>query len=1030
MPEILDFPFFTLEYRNGFFARLIPAGVRDMGGGLFALKGKTWKLPGGAPAAALAKDTVKGRPLLSLLKRGPESLIKNGPRLAEDAEGERLTELVLAGGRGRAFPAAGAVGAGPLYMEMRLRAEEAEWLPLTGLPRHRLYRNVVYEVIDETALAEFAEPRGCRRYALKGEDIPRFADSHGRMIFQFGDQKLKERLAEDSVFVNRERLSLILGALREQGRGGTGEAWAAPLLRYGGRRFSVEEVSLRMNRDYILLEDQWVRREDLLAAGLFPLCSWAGGAAIEKIKLKPGELLRRGGGRFAGRFSGMEADTTLWLERGDKEAVFHAHLEFLRAWGLSGGALVRGHREHAAFLASALARLASCGCNALALMERRYHDLYLSPFLPEIQAAQISLPGTDKSRSAPLRVAFYEELPLSPAERRNAAGILLLVEPEEALPQNGILAHLQSVRAEITLGIFSDTRELFRGPAAAKARNLFGVTEAELEPYLIRDAARPLSLPRFEFPPPRVFRPSDFSAKQNPFNYSVEEKFAALPGPSLYSELALFNTGGPPARFIPLRLLKGSLDIERMDEDELAFFVYWRSEFRRGNIIKTGEGYIRIYARELCLFTGGENDADTNFRELLKLWEYYRAVFDGLDGFLPRWLVDFAVLYEITDKAFPLLLPYARDCNDPLLTDFYFHRRFIRENNSIGFADVALLIPKVIGESLFFEQEPSSGTRRFPAESHLLAKDFENTVNAVDRYLREEFRLKLFEFFYPQVYDTENREAFPAMERAGHSSYIIEGLRFTKHPPLTGFLENLFRYTEYCFRLKNGLEMKGRTPPLGEVWKSAADSALGAAGAAPLFSNLPVPVLALHETGRAKPGGVSPSGDNPQTAPPAAGGRQMKLLESRIAKLRVDSDAVRDLLKPEEEEQNSDTAVPPARGEIPGGQDERKRRCGPLKAAKDAQAKSPDKAAMKGFLKGLDKTGRETLRIIAGEGKTGLEDFARKNGTMPELLTDRINAAFLEQFADLLIDTVDEKPAIQSEYSEILKNLLGTAAGN
>jgi hypothetical protein len=1013
LPEILDFPFFTLEYRNGSFARLLPAGARDLGGGLFALRGKTWKLPGGEDAAALAKDTVMGKPLLSLLKRGPVSLIKNGPRLAEDAEGGRLTELVLAGDR--AFPAVGAVGAGPLYME--LRAEAAEWLPLTSLPRHRLYRNVIYGVIDETALAEFAEPRCRGRYALKGEDIPRFADSHGRMIFQFGDQKLKERLAEDSVFVNRERLSLILGALREQGRG-TGEAWAAPLLRYGGRRFSVEEVSLRMNRDYILLEDQWVRREDLLDVGLFPLCSWAGGAAIEKIKLKPGELLRRGGGRFAGRFSGMEADTALWLERGDTEAVFHAHLEFLRAWGLSGGVQVRGRREHAAFLASALVRLASDRCNALVLMERRYYDLYLSPFLPEIQAAQISLPGTGESRSAPLRIAFYEDLPPGAAGRRNAAGILLLVEPEEALPQNDTLACLQSVRAAITLGIFSDARELFRGHAAAKARNLFGVTEAELEPYLIRDTARPLSLPRFEFPPPRVFRPSDFSARRNPLNCTVEEKFAALSGPFLYSELALFNTAGPPARFIPLRLLKGSLDIERMDKDELAFFVYWRSEFRKGNIIKTGEGYIRIYARELCLFTGGEHDADTHFRRLLKLWECYRAIFDG-PGFLPRWLVDFAALYEITDTAFPLLLPYARDFNDPLLTDYYFHRCFIAENNSIGFADIALLIPTVIGESVFFGREPSSGTPRFPAESRLLAKDFENAVNAVDRYLREEFRLKLFEFFYPQAYDTEQREAFPAMERAGHSSYIIEGLRFTKHPPLSAFLEDLFRYTEYCFRLANGLAMKGRAPPLGEVWKRAAGFAPGDAGAS-LFTNLPVPVFALDETGRARPGGVSPAGGEAQTAPPLAGGRQMKLLESRIEKLRADSDAVRDLLKVEAE-QDSVIAVPPAaRGALPDQ----------AAPAKDARAGPADKDALRDFLNGLDQTGREALRIIAGAGETGLGDLARKSGTMPELLIDRINADFLARFADLLIDTVDEQPAIQSEYTELLQNLLGTAGRN
>jgi hypothetical protein len=55
-----------------------------------------------------------------------------------------------------------------------------------------------------------------------------------------------------------------------------------------------------------------------------------------------------------------------------------------------------------------------------------------------------------------------------------------------------------------------------------------------------------------------------------------------------------------------------------------------------------------------------------------------------------------------------------------------------------------------------------------------------------------------------------------------------------------------------------------------------------------------------------------------------------------------------------------------------------------------------------------------------------LENLARKNNTMPELLIDRINSAFLEETGDLLIEIVDEKPIIQSEYrQELLKLLKG-----
>jgi hypothetical protein len=984
--DILDFPFFTLEYRDGLFARLIPADAKDLGGGLFRQGGKTWRLPDGGEAAPLAAPLaapfISGRPLLALLNRGPGGLIKKGPRLA--LPDERLMELGFAG----AGPEPGAAGPGPLTLELRCFNKTKEWLPLDGLPHHRLCCEVIYEIIDEAILRDFTEARSGSRYVLKGENIPRFADTQGRLIFRFGDQKLKEAFAEDSVFVKPGQLALVLGALRENDRK-TGRAWALPILRYDTRAFLAGEVSLRMDREFILLEDQWVRREDILALGVFPLGCYAGGAGIEKIKLKPGELLRRGSERFAGLFSDLELLNAAGPPaQAEREKVFHEHLEFLRSWGISGGVVFNGHREQAALLCAALLRLAAVGAGTLALMEKRYYDLYLSPLLPELKAGAIALPETGrKQEDSPVRIAFYEDLPLSPPDARKAADILLLVEPEEAIAHEKTLAALQKLKPALTLGIFSSAWELFRSQAAAKARSLFRITEAELTPCLIRDTAKGFNLPRFEFPPPAILRPSMFSPEQRPCRFTVEEKFSGLSGPSLYSELALYKTSGQDAPFIPLRLLKGNLDIERMEPEELAFFLFWRTEFRRGNIIKTGEAYIRIYARELCLFTGEEAELSGSFRELLKLWESYREIFESLNGFLPRWLVDFAVVYDIADNAFPLLIPRAIKSKDPLLADIYIHQRFIRENNSIEFADIELLIPKVF-------EEPAALTR-----DRRLVRNFEAVINAVDRCLREEFRLKLFEFFYPPKYDTEKREAFSGMERAGCSSYSIEGIRFTRHPPLLAFLENLFRYTEYCFKLKNGLELKGRAPPLEETWKRMADKALGIADNAliPSAMRQPVPLAPLNRTALPNP--------------PPVPLRQIRLLDSRLEKLRDDSDAVRDLLKIEEDEEVMKNPRPVS-PEIP--------RLLPSGAAKK-------KAPVKTFLKTLDRIEREALAVIAGADNVlpGLEAFARKHHTMPELLIDKINAAFLEQAGDLLVDTVDEEPHIQSEYTKEVQKLLG-----
>jgi hypothetical protein len=66
------------------------------------------------------------------------------------------------------------------------------------------------------------------------------------------------------------------------------------------------------------------------------------------------------------------------------------------------------------------------------------------------------------------------------------------------------------------------------------------------------------------------------------------------------------------------------------------------------------------------------------------------------------------------------------------------------------------------------------------------------------------------------------------------------------------------------------------------------------------------------------------------------------------------------------------------------------------------------------------------LRLITGEkGPEALKNLAQQHHTMPELLIDGINARFLEVFGDLLIDTMDGSPSIQSEYKAELKKHLG-----
>jgi hypothetical protein len=769
--ETLDFPFFTLEYHEGYFKRLIPSGAEDLGGGNFQHKGKAYKLPAGADES-LSEPELKGRALISMLKRGPNSLIIKGPHLAH--EGERLMELWAVAGDKDVQPKGSEFSSrSTLIIELGFpqgKPEGGEWLPLEGLPRYRLYRNLIHEIIDDKALRELSENygenkgkpaagrQGSLRFVLKGEDIPRFANNYSLLVYQFGDKKLKALLSENSIFINRDSLSLVLA----KGKSGSPDQnYGLPLLAIGEYRYPAEEVSLCMDREYILLEPQerWLRRQDLQAAGLFPLCCYAGGAAIEKVKLKKGE------------------------------------------------------------------------------------------------------------QPAP-----------------------------DSLPRRPLLA-------------------------ANVAKNTIA-------------------------------------------SYQIDEKFSGISGPSLYSELTLYAAEGPPAPFVGLRLLKGNLDIERMDTPERAFYLYWRTEARRGNFIKTDESYIRIYARELCLFTGAQGGPLGNFRLLLQLWESYREEFPSLDSFIPHWLFDFQAVYEIADDAIPLLLPYIFEFDDPLLCDIYIYHRYVCENNSIMYRDIRRLLPYTIDEN------PS------------VIVNFENTVNAVDRYLRENFHLRFFEFFFPPAYSAEKREAFVAMERAGRSSYTAAAVRFSKHPPLLSFLKKLLH----------------------------ADKAIDFAASGPIPLPGPAHKTQFQET---------------------------QFQDSRLQELRSDSEAVRDLLAADNSEQLTKSREQRAENREQRAKSD-KGKHGLLATNTDTSQKhcslltahcslSPAPYSIANFLKTLNEAELRALKIIASDtpsARREIEKLARENGTLPELLIDRINAVFLELSGDLLIGTVDEEPKIQGEYEEELKKHL------
>jgi hypothetical protein len=951
--RILDRPFFILEYKDGVFVRKLPAGARDLGGGLFRDGDAVWRLPefpspGPHP---LAEKIIGGKALLSLLKSRDRSLIISGPAPAEGED--RLMELALI------LPAPGKNAA-----RIEIRGPGGNSLPLDDLPRYRYRRGAVYEIMDGETIDELlagwgdgagaagaasadsagpagepgaAEIRG--RLILRGEDIPRFCHTRRRLIALFGDKKLREFFSEESVFIPPSSISFVYTAESVPAQAGNaGSARAFPSLKCENRLYPAAEVSALMDREFILLEDKWARREDLKNAGLLPLGYYAGGLPLQSWKPDASGIILREGNGPAGVLP-FEWKTELWKDKGESEKIFRAHINFLLAFGFSGGIAAGRHKEQAELLAI-LAREFSGAGKMLILTEKIYFELYLAA----LNEFKNPLPAVS--------TAFYEDLPENGPVR--SCGILVLVEPEEAeaVVPPGAFA---SIKAGVVLGIFSSPFEGRR--LKGGLRNILGLRDERLDRYLVRKLNAPLPLPEPAARPPatrpRILRPPRLPGGKT-VRFSDEVKFKKLPAADLLTELARINDAGKKSPFVLVRTPRRDPSFDSLKEDEVNYFLYWRGEFRSGRKRKTCEEYIRLYARELILVMDG-GESGRAFGGLLSLWTAYREDFPAIDAYLPAWIFDFAALYGIEDPL-PLILSRAPAGieSSNILADLYMHRRFIGENNAVKFEDIRLLAPPPLPEK--------SGQETAAA------------LNVIDRFLRENFRMNFFEFFYPPSPRRENIEAFRGLGGAGLSSYTAEWVSFSGHKPLAEFLETLKNHVEYKLNIKAGINRK----PLSEPWRSIVDE--------------------------------PPSRLRPREVPIS----RQSARPGRIEELRKESDEVRDLLAQLPAPLNTPLNAPPVQPPRGSG-------AAPARPSPPAPRKT---FSFSSFFSALSETEKKALAVIRRKKKADFEAFARQNGAMPDLVIDGINARFGEFSGDLLVNTMDEGPEIQAEYREELDRLL------
>ena len=85
---------------------------------------------------------------------------------------------------------------------------------------------------------------------------------------------------------------------------------------------------------------------------------------------------------------------------------------------------------------------------------------------------------------------------------------------------------------------------------------------------------------------------------------------------------------------------------QRLGYNELRTYFTWRTKVRRGEIPSTSLSCVFLYIYELLCGIGVSDPAD-GLEKIMRVWRDYVGMFSALDDFLPDWLRDYFIYYNL-----------------------------------------------------------------------------------------------------------------------------------------------------------------------------------------------------------------------------------------------------------------------------------------------------------------------------------------------------------------------------------------------
>lgn len=338
-----------------------------------------------------------------------------------------------------------------------------------------------------------------------------------------------------------------------------------------------------------------------------------------------------------------------------------------------------------------------------------------------------------------------------------------------------------------------------------------------------------------------------------------------------------------------------------MSKDQQKYYFYWRTQLRQGVRLPADTSYLFVYIYEVINMIGFDSPRNA-FDHLVKFWGYYRKLVPKLDNYLPDWIADFIVIHNLpTDplKWYGRIAKMGSLGDEDLLIEAW-----LQSNDSYD----------VLSNEIIFRLADYNPTKSKFYKQQADAVDLDNAykkgIEAVDAYVKAEKGKSLFELYQSSRTRALKRRPFAsAVHEYPDSEIHIAIVHFWySNEALSDALKNIVKHTENVVREQNGYRYKLREIELDPKWETAIESAFTVAPAKREIEIDLSEVAQLREESEAirerlivdESPEVEEKIDIPTTDTDSVetetNTARVELDMSEIAKLKADSEALRDNL--------------------------------------------------------------------------------------------------------------------------------------